>query len=40
MEKNGISQLEVCEVFQKYLRSSSLSESVYIVIKVQEFVNH
>lgn len=27
--KNDISQLQVCEVFQKYLRSSSLSESVY-----------
>lgn len=37
--KNGISPLEVCEVFQKYLRSFSLSESVDVIIQVQEFVN-
>lgn len=38
-KKNGISPLEVCQVFQKYLRCFSLSESVYIIIQVQEFVN-
>lgn len=39
MEKKGMSQLEVCEVFQKYLRRFSLSGSVYILIQVQELVN-
>lgn len=39
MEKNGISLLEVYEVFQKYLRNISLSDIVYIIIQVQESVN-